>query len=180
MQDTLVLVLRFAFGLLSLLFWFRFILQLSDADRFNPISQAVVQASDKICSPLRKLLPNTSPLDLASLIMAFVVGIAFVLTLQALTPSGVAGISVLALVIAAFKWSIFQLTQFYFWIIIIMVIASFIAPGNYNPVLDLINQLVSPIMSRLRKVIPPFGPLDLSPMIALLVIFVIQNLVSSI
>ena len=48
------LVLRLA----TLLFLLRFLLQAADADRFNPLSQAVVKGSDPFAQPLRKLLPN--------------------------------------------------------------------------------------------------------------------------
>ena len=50
------LVLRLA----TLLFLLRFLLQAADADRFNPLSQAVVKGSDPFAQPLRKLLPNKS------------------------------------------------------------------------------------------------------------------------
>ena len=60
------LVLRLA----TLLFLLRFLLQAADADRFNPLSQAVVKGSDPFAQPLRKLLPNLGRWDLASLLLA--------------------------------------------------------------------------------------------------------------
>ncbi len=181
MQSTAELILRFAFGLISLLFWFRFLLQASNADRFNPISQAVIQASDKICGPLRAILPHVRRVDLASLIMTVVTGIVFVTILHALSnPNGLSGASFVPIIISGFIWSLYQLTQFFFFAIIIMVIASFVSPGNYNPALALIQSLLEPVMGPLRRVLPPMGPLDLSPMVALLIIFVLQNFLRSI
>ncbi len=182
MQSTAELILRFIFGLLCLLFWFRFLLQASQADRFNPISQAVIQASDKICGPLRAILPHLRRIDLASLLMAFITGVIFVTLLHALANpngAGFAGISVVPVIFAGLVWSLYQLTQFFFFAIIIMVIASFISPGNYNPALALIQSLLEPVMGPLRRVLPTLGPLDLSPMVALLIIFVLQNFLRS-
>ncbi|MEQ9450319.1 MAG: YggT family protein [Pseudomonadales bacterium] len=181
MQSTAELIIRFIFGLLALLFWFRFLLQATDADRFNPISQAVVQASDKVCGPLRRILPHIRRIDLASLLMAILTGIIFVALLHTLaSPTGISGLAVVPVIFSGLIWSIYQLTQFFFFAIIIMVIASFIAPGNYNPALALIQSLLEPIMGPIRRILPPFGPLDLSPMVVLLLIYVLQNLLMSI
>lgn len=176
MQSTSELIFRFVFGLLSLLFWFRFLLQATGADRFNPISQAVVQASDKICTPLRAVLPHMPRVDLASLLMTLITGMLFVATVQFLaSPDGLSGLLPLTIFIHGAVWSVYQLTQFFFFAIIIMVVASFISPGNYNPALALIQSLLEPVMGPLRRILPQFGPLDLSPMAALLIIYILQN-----
>ena len=60
--------------LVTLLFLLRFMLQAVDADRFNPLSQAVV-GSDPLSKPLRKLLPNMGRWDLASLLLAWAMGV---------------------------------------------------------------------------------------------------------
>ncbi|MEQ8690620.1 MAG: hypothetical protein RIC89_07270 [Pseudomonadales bacterium] len=51
MQSTAELIIRFIFGLLALLFWFRFLLQATDADRFNPISQAATESETRTIRP---------------------------------------------------------------------------------------------------------------------------------
>ncbi|MEQ8693610.1 MAG: YggT family protein, partial [Pseudomonadales bacterium] len=120
-------------------------------------------------------------IDLASLLMAILTGIIFVALLHTLaSPTGISGLAVVPVIFSGLIWSIYQLTQFFFFAIIIMVIASFIAPGNYNPALALIQSLLEPIMGPIRRILPPFGPLDLSPMVVLLLIYVLQNLLMSI
>ena len=181
MQSTAELILRFIFGLVSLLFWFRFLLQATAADRSNPISQAVIKGSDKICGPLRAILPHIRRVDLASLIMTIVTGIVFVASLQAMaSPAGLSAAAIGPIILSGLVWSVYQLTQFFFFAIIIMVIASFISPGNYNPALALIQSILEPVMGPLRRVLPPLGPLDLSPMVLLLIIYVLQNFLRSI
>lgn len=181
MQSTADLILTFAFSLLALMFWFRFLLQASNADRFNPISQAVIQASDKVCEPLRKVLPHVHRVDLASLVLALLTGMLFVVLRFAIAnPDGFSGITFLPVLISGAVWSLYQLTQFFFFAVIIMIVASFIAPGNYNPALALLQSLLDPVMAPIRRIIPPFGPFDLTPMLVLLVIYVVQNLLRSI
>ena len=56
-----------------------------------------------------------------------------------------------------------------------MVIASFVAQGGRHPALVLIDQLVEPIMRPFRQIIPSFGGLDLSPMLVLMMLYVVQS-----
>ena len=68
--QSLYALIDLAIRLVTLLFLLRFMLQAVDADRFNPLSQAVVKGSDPLAKPLRKLLPNMGRWDLASLLLA--------------------------------------------------------------------------------------------------------------
>ena len=63
-------ILDFIFSLLALLFLLRFLLQATKADFYNPLSQAVVKASDVICKPLRYVIPSFRNFDFASLFVA--------------------------------------------------------------------------------------------------------------
>ena len=60
--------------------------------------------------------------------------------------------------------------------IIIHVILSWINPGQYNPVIGLVNTLAQPFLRLIRKFIPDIGGLDLSPIFATLVIMVAKLL----
>jgi YggT family protein len=48
-----------------------------------------------------------------------------------------------------------------------------------NPLIQALNQITDPILVPLRQIIPSFGGLDFSPMIAILILFIIQNAVAS-
>ena len=75
--QSLYALIDLALRLVTLLFLLRFLLQAADADRFNPLSQAVVKGSDPFTRPLRKLLPNLGRWDLASLLLAWAMGVLF-------------------------------------------------------------------------------------------------------
>jgi YggT family protein len=49
-----------------------------------------------------------------------------------------------------------------------------VAPNSYHPAPQLINQLCEPVFKLARRVVPPIGGLDLSPILIFLVIQVIQ------
>lgn len=61
------------------------------------------------------------------------------------------------------------------------VIVSWIAPmgggGMSNPIVNFIYQITEPILAPLRRVIPRMGMFDFTPMIALIIIVLIQQVV---
>ena len=77
MNPTLFMIVDLIFRLATLLFLVRFLLQACKADFYNPISQAIAKGSDGLAAPLRKLLPKTGSYDLATLILAWLMSIIF-------------------------------------------------------------------------------------------------------
>lgn len=60
-----------------------------------------------------------------------------------------------------------------------MIVASWIAPQSHNPALLLLRQIIEPPMKPIRKLMPDMGGLDLSPIIAFLIINIFQILLVS-
>ena len=73
------------------------------------------------------------------------------------------------------------------WIFLIMIIMSWLISFNVintrnqfvNSVWRVLNQITEPILRPIRRVIPPVGGLDLSPLIVFVIIFFLQNLIAS-
>ena len=66
------------------------------------------------------------------------------------------------------------------------VILSFLIPmsrGRPHPILEsantLVNQITEPILGPLRRMLPSFGAFDLSPMVALIILWVIRSVILS-
>ena len=55
-----------------------------------------------------------------------------------------------------------------------MIILSWIAPGSNHPAIYLLYQITEPVMAPFRKLLPPMGGLDLSPILVFILINVIQ------
>ena len=55
------------------------------------------------------------------------------------------------------------------------VVVSWVAPSTDNPIVAVIYQITEPILAPLRKVLPSFGMIDFSPMVAILIIALIQS-----
>ena len=66
------------------------------------------------------------------------------------------------------------------WVmILISIVTSLLAAfGGMNlqhPILSLINQIIEPIMAPARRIIPPMGGLDFSPILVILLIDVLRH-----
>jgi YggT family protein len=74
------------------------------------------------------------------------------------------------------------------WIFLIVIIMSWLISFNVintrnqfvNSVWRVLNQITEPILKPIRRIIPPVGGLDLSPLIVFIIIFFLQNWISSI
>jgi YggT family protein len=85
--------------------------------------------------------------------------------------------------IGALTYVVLVVLQLYTYVIIAAVIASWLVGfgvvNTYNQfarmVLRALHALTEPVFSPIRRIIPPIGGLDLSPMIALLLIIFLQR-----
>lgn len=75
----------------------------------------------------------------------------------------------------------------FFWLAIIgRSLLSWVVPmikGRPHPILisaiRILNQITEPILAPIRRVLPTFGTMDLSPMAALLLIWLMQTVIST-
>lgn len=63
----------------------------------------------------------------------------------------------------------------YIWIIIIRALISWVNPDPFNPIVQILHRLTDPALEPVRRRLPDFGGLDVSPIVVLLVIFFLQN-----
>ena len=73
-----------------------------------------------------------------------------------------------------------------FLVYIIMIFASIVLsllPIPYNPVIarirEFLDQTVSPYLNLFRRFIPPIGPLDLSPIIGILLLNIVGSILAN-
>ena len=75
--------------------------------------------------------------------------------------------------------AVFQILQailsIYFWIVIARALISWVNPDPYNPIVRFLIQVTEPVLSRIRRFVPPFGSLDLSPIVLFLAIIFLQK-----
>ncbi|HHQ14027.1 MAG TPA: YggT family protein [Chromatiales bacterium] len=169
MSSALIFILRSLIGLYIVAFLLRAILQWVRADIRNPLSQFILRITNPLVLPVRRVVPSIGPADTASLLIALVLQIlATTILIQFAcigdaNPLQIAWISVLQLVHLVLRIG--------FFVIIVYVILSWISPaGSYNPAASLLASIVEPLLAPLRRLIPPIGGIDLSPLFAIIAI----------
>jgi YggT family protein len=175
LSTAAVYILQTIGSLYLLIVLLRFILQLVRADFYNPLSQFIVRATHPLLKPLRKVIPSLAGLDLASLVLAILVQLVLMALVLLLMGYGLD--NPLQLLI----WSIIGVTalfiKVFFFALIISVILSWVAQGSHNPAAELINQICEPLLVPIRRILPSLGGLDLSPIVAFLILNLIDMLV---
>lgn len=63
----------------------------------------------------------------------------------------------------------------YVWLVIGRAVISWVSADPYNPVVRFLVQVTEPVLSRIRRILPPMGGIDLSPMLLILAIIFLQS-----
>ena len=175
--STGALIINALGGIYLLAILLRFLLQIAKADFYNPVSQAVVRLTNPPVKIFRSFIPGYRGFDFSTLFLALVIETVLIVALVALYGFQMPGIGTIV------TWSVVGVISFiiniYYWAIIASIIMSFVmmfsGSMNPHPALRLIWQLTEPVMAPIRKVIPPLGGLDFSPIFIFIAIQLIRN-----
>jgi len=146
----------------------RLLLQWARADFRNPLLRAIVQISNPVLVPLRRVLPAIGRVDTASVVIVLVLAL-----LRAYVPELLrmqAPESLLEVARHAAEQLLSYVLWIYFFSIFLYAMLSLIAPGTYSPAQALLTTLCEPVLRPLRRLIPPLANLDLSPLWAIILI----------
>ena len=172
LADGGIFLVRSVTGLVVLFLNLRFLMQASRADYYNPIAQGIVRATNPIITPFRNLLPVVGQFDLANMFVAIACQ-----TLGIIVIFFIAGGPAFAPVYPL--WAVVgilsSILNIYFFALIVMVIASWLAPYSNHPGLALIRDITEPVCEPVRRLIPAVGGLDFSIIVVFLGISLLEN-----
>ena len=137
-----------------MLLWMRYLLQLVQADFYNPISQGVVRFTDPVLKPLRNAMPKSRFHDWSALLVIFLLQL-LTSTLLALLTVG-STLPPLGLLFTSVFDLLYMATDFFFWLIIVSVVLSWVSPGP-SPVTGLIQQLAEPVLAPFQTFLPIYA-----------------------
>lgn len=171
--QALIFVINTLFGLYSAAVLLRLLLQWVRADFYNPLSQAIVMLTNPPLRPLRRVIPGWRGIDFAALLLA-----ALIQLINVLLVLWIAGVSAnpFSVVIWTLLKLVFILVNLYFFSILLEAILSWTGQGRYNPVGRMLWQLNAPLLGPVRRVLPPLGGLDLSPLVIIILLQVVNIL----
>ena len=171
---ALIYIIDTIASLVTLLLLLRFWLPWVGADFRNPMAQGILQVTSPLINPLRRIIPAIGRIDTATVLLALTVQVVAVTIVLLLMDAPLSFRFIL--VNAVFELLKLSLLMFTF-AIIIRIVLSWVAPGTYNPATALVANLTDPILRPFRRLIPPIGGFDVSPVFAIILLGALSILV---
>ncbi len=165
----------------TLLIFLRFILQLAAVDYYNPVVQSTVMAT-KIVDVFGRILPSIANgrINLAALVLIILLRL-----IQVMGNNYLAGLPLLPpapLLLITFLGLISDLLTFCKYLIFGSIILSWVTAftNARSPFIDVVWQLAEPLLAPFRKILPNTGPLDFSPIVAFLAIYIAEKIMMNV
>jgi YggT family protein len=189
LQDIPRFLLNTGVDLYILVLWLRFLLQAMGMDFYNPLSQFAVHATRALVDPVDRLFQRKQASGVINMrrfragrwcfgaLVVIVLVKLLQITLISLLVYHQQPPVVLMLFVALLHFPSFGdafsglsgllplLVYFYYYAVIAGAILSWIAP--HAPAVQMIFQIVEPLLAPCRRLLPAMGGLDLSPVLAI-------------
>jgi YggT family protein len=131
----------------------------------NPLGQFIFALTDWLVLPLRRIVPAAGRWDMASLVAAFALQLLEFGLLWALSNFAASWMSVLVLALfGVLRTAMSGLTG----LVIVFAVLSWVQ--TQSNLSDLLERLVAPPLTPIRRAIPLVGGVDLSPLVLLLIL----------
>jgi len=158
-----------AFGLIVYALLLRFYMQLLRAPFRNPVGTFVTALTNWIVLPVRRVIPGLLGIDLATILLAWVLEALMVTLLMwlhstslSIAPGIAAGLLFGIAAIKIVEASLYLL----FGAVVLHVLMSWL--NSHSPISPLLDALTRPFYRIFQRFIPPVGNVDLSPIFVLL------------
>lgn len=173
LANALTLLIQFLFGAVVALFAFRLLAEATRADFYNPICQFLYRATNPILTPLRPVIPTLRRINLAALLIIWILEVAKNFLLRFVTPgfwSSNVGTLVLGAADVLNFFAIAYLVMIFAWALL-----SYVNVDPRNALVPLLGKIVAPVLKPFRKVLPLIGGFDFSPALAILVVLLFET-----
>ena len=135
----------------------------------NAVAPWVMGLTDWMVLPLRRILPKVGRIDLGSVLAAFALMLVQGLIIALLFGMGLNPVSLL---LGALLDMLGLILSSLFWLLVIGIVVSWLRVDEST--VYWIQSLVEPLLRPVRRVLPTVGGLDLSPMVVILLIKVLE------
>ena len=167
MTQALYFIVKSIAHLYVLLFLLRFWLPFLRANFRNPIAQGILRFTSPLIVPVRRFVPPLGRIDTATVLVTLAIECVVVFVLFQII--GRTTDPAFVVIVALSQLAILSLHLFSI-AIFARVILSWFGQQTYHPLAALAGELSEPIMRPFRRMIPPLGGIDFSPMVALILL----------
>lgn len=164
LNRALVFFIQTVFDFFVYVFILRLLFQVARCDYYNPVIQIIVKITDPVVKPLRRIIPSLGPIDTSTLLVAIVLS-----CFEKIIFVWLAGMpfNALGIVVWSFGTVLGAIINVYFFAIIIQALMSWFVTQP-TPISNLLRTLNEPVLGRIRRALPGMSGLDISPLIALI------------
>lgn len=155
-----------------------------DLNPFGFVSITLRRLTEPLIAPIKRILINLSVdpkyAPLVTILIAILLGW-FVLQLVANVANTIAGVllsSQRAALGPLVGYVLYGMLAFYSLLIFIRIIFSWVMVSYSNRVMRFLVNTTEPLMGPLRRIVPPVGRFDISPIVAFIIIWIFQAAVA--
>jgi len=174
LNEPLIFLVEILFGLYILVVMLRFLFQLMRVDFYNPVSRAIVTITNPPLRALRRFVPSMGKIDTSSIVLMLSLQYLSLAIISWIVGAPLLPVALLLLSLVELLNLVFNV--FIFSIVVLAVLSWFASPYHHNPLASLLEQLTRPVMRPARRLLPPAGGLDLSPMLVIIGLFFLKLL----
>ncbi len=157
------------FNLYILVLVLRLILAFARANYFNPLTQFIIKLTQPLVAPLRRVIPNYRGIEFSTLLLIIVFEM-LKITLLSMLYAGLPQIA--AVILLAFLDTIKIILNTFFYAILLQALLSWFQPG-FSPAGQVLEQITSPILTPVKRILPPVNGIDFSPIPAMILLQVL-------
>jgi YggT family protein len=173
--NAVSLLIELAFDAVITLLVVRLVAEACRADFNNPLSQFVYRYTNPVLAPVRRIIPNWRRINLAALLLAWLV-----MVLKRLVLFLIIGVvpHAVGLVVLAFAELLDFMLMFYLILIFAWSLMSMLSVDPRQPVLRLAGSIVDPLLRPLRGKMT-VGSIDFSPTVVIVGLLLARMLVAA-
>lgn len=167
-------LISFVFGAALAIVLLRQMAELARVDFYNPICQFLYRTTSPLVVPMRRLVPRMGRVNLAPLLLAYLVA-----TIEVLLVTLVEGMvpRVPGLLLMALASVLDNLLVLYMVIIFVTALVSLFDVDAQHPLVPFVDQIATPVLRVLRRRLPAIAGFDISPAAAIVIILLARALV---
>lgn len=180
MNDPLTILFNIVVNIALIIIFLRFMFQFAEIDKSHPYAKVTYNLS-AVVTVFRQIFPD---LDKGRISLSAIV---LMLLLTYIKIAGMASIldrplDALTLFFAGTLGAVLSFISMLKYIIIGSVICSWVVvlANKMHPVMDLIMQMAEPIIAPFRRVTPNLGMIDLSTLVAILVLSLVEIIINTV
>lgn len=167
LSEAGLFLINVIFDLYLFMLMIRLILFWNGANYFNPITQVIIRFTQPVIERIRCAIPNYRKFESSTFV---------VILLVEMVKYFLVGLFMAGFTNNIFALALLSLTDFlrlllntFFYAILLQALLSWIHAGS-TAVLELLTILTAPVMRPFKRLIPPIGGMDFSPIPAMIVL----------